>query len=278
MGAGFRLRDGAAVVTGAAGGIGAALAGGLAARGGRLALVDRDAAGLEARAAGLRADGAEVSTHVLDVSDREACAALPEAVRAAHGSARLLINNAGVAAGGEFEALPEAMFDRVMEVNLHAPIRLTRAFLPMLREADEARVVNISSLFGLVAPPGQTAYAASKFGLRAFSEALRHELAREGASVGVTVAHPGGVETRISRDALIPEGPRRAEIERGRDAFEKNLKLAPERAAEIILRAVEARRGRVLVGGDAKLLGLIGRLFPETYWSKIARLLPAEEA
>ncbi len=267
----FPFAGATAVVTGAAGGIGAALAAGLAARGAHLALADRDEEGLERVAARLRSNRLRVSVHPLDVTERDATAALPDAVRRAHGGAAILVNNAGIAAGGTFEQVAEAVFDRVMEVNFHAPVRLTRAFLPLLREAPAGRIVNVSSLFGLLAPAGSAPYSASKFALRGFSEALRHEL--EGSPVGVTVVHPGGVRTSIARSSLIPEGGDAAEIARRRDAFEKKLRLPPEKAAEIILRAVERRRGRVLVGGDAKLLAGIARLFPETYWRRMAPLL-----
>src|SRR5918993_1406636 len=124
----------------------------------------------------------------MDVADRAAVAALPAAVLAAHGRVDLLVNNAGVALGGTFEQVSEADFDWLMAINFDAVVRLTRAFLPLLRASDDARIVNVSSIYGIVAPPGQTAYSASKFALRGFSTALRYELA--GTPVGVTIVHP----------------------------------------------------------------------------------------
>ena len=164
---GFPFADGVAVVTGAASGIGAAVAESLAKRGARLALVDLDRAGVERIAARLRTDGADVSAHALDVAAPDAGETLEAAVR---GPVHLLVNNAGVALGGSFEQVSAKDFDWLMAINFGAVVRLTRAFLPRLRQAREARIVNLSSVFGLIAPPGQTAYAASKFAVRGFSE------------------------------------------------------------------------------------------------------------
>jgi len=180
---------------------------------------------------------------------RASCAAvapLPHAVVQVHGHVDLVINNAGVALGGTFEEVSEADFDWVMAVNFEGVVRMTRAFLPKLRERQQARIVNISSLFGLIAPPGHAAYCASKFAVRGFSNALRHELA--GTQVGVTVVHPGGVATSIARNARTPGNLPEEEVRQGRAEFEKLLRLPPQKAAEITERAVEADRERVLVG------------------------------
>jgi len=264
----FPLQDGVAVVTGAASGIGAALAGALAARSCNLALADVNGAGLAAVAEAARARGVTVSEHRLDVADAGAVAALPEAVLAAHGRVNLLVNNAGVALGGTFEQTPEADFDWLLEINFGGVVRMTRAFLPVLRREKTAQIVNLSSLFGIVAPPGQVAYAASKFAVRGFSEALRHEL--EGSPVGVTVVHPGGVRTAIAANARRT-GLTDAETEKQARAWTRLLRLDPAVAAETILRAVERRDGRVLVGGDARQAALVQRLFPVGYWRILGR-------
>ena len=260
-----------AVVTGAAGGIGHAIAHALAGRGCHLALADIDAEALETSATGLgaAAPGLRVTQHELDVADRAAVAALPTAVRAAHGRVDLLVNNAGVALGGFFEQVSEADFDWLFEINFHGLVRMTRAFLPLLRASDDARIVNLSSLYGLISPPGQTAYSASKFAVRGFSNALRHELA--GSAVGVTVVHPGGVATAIARRARIADGIPTEEVQAHMARAEKMLRLPPGKAAEIIVRAVERRRARVLVGGDAKVIALLERLAPVGYWRLLAR-------
>tara|TARA_R110000868_G_scaffold59212_1_gene181809 strand:+ start:4405 stop:5259 length:855 start_codon:yes stop_codon:yes gene_type:complete len=275
MPAQFDFADRTAVVTGAASGIGAALAHGLAARGCRLALADIDHEGLDRVAAstGIAAD--RISLHHLDVCDAQAIAAFPDAVRLAHGGAALLFNNAGVAVGGRFEDVSEADFDWLMSINFWGVVRMTRAFLPMLREPDQAQITNISSLFGLVAPAGQTAYSASKFAVRGFSDSLRHELA--GTSVGVTTVHPGGIRTSIAKNARHAANADPAELARGQEAFDKFLVMPPEQAAAIILRGVARRRPRVLVGRDAHFMALVERLLPAHYWSLVGRNASAEQ-
>lgn len=265
----MNLKNRVAVITGAGSGIGRATALSLARRGCHVALADIDEAGLaETHAQALRL-GAHASKHRLDVADRAAVAALPADVLKAHDRVDLLVNNAGVALGGRFEEVSEADFDWLMEINFHAVVRITRAFLPMLRTSDDARIVNISSVFGLIAPPGQCAYCASKFALRGFSNALRHELA--GTHVGVSVVHPGGVATAIARNARVSAGASAEEKRRRLALAEKLLRLPPEEAGEMIVRGVEKRRARILVGRDAIFIALIERLFPVNYWSVLGR-------
>ena len=268
----MKLRGRVAIVTGAGGGIGRGIAVALARRGCHLALADIDAAGLAATAEQGEALGVRTSRHLVDVADRAAVAALPEALVAAHGRVDLLVNNAGVALGGSFEQVSEADFDWLMAINFEAVVRMTRAFLPLLHGSDDARIVNVSSVYGLISPPGHSAYSASKFAVRGFSNALRHEL--EGTRVGVTVVHPGGVATAIARSARPPAGVPAEEIAARRAASEKMLRMAPARAGEIIVRAVEQRRARVLVGADAVIVALIERLAPVRYWRILGRLLP----
>ena len=270
----MRLSGRTAVVTGAAGGIGRAIALSLARRGCHLALADLNEAGLAETAALAASPGLRVSTHRLDVADRAAVAAFPELVRAAHPGVDLLVNNAGVALGGTFEQVSEADFEWLFDINFWGVVRMTRAFLPLLKESDEARLVNISSLYGLIAPPGQTAYAAAKFAVRGFSQALRHELA--GTRVGVTVVHPGGVATSIAKNARVPKDAPAEEIARGRALADRMLRMPPAQAGEIIVRAVERRQGRVLVGSDAKIVSLLERLVPVSYWGVLGRLVPVK--
>jgi short-subunit dehydrogenase len=265
----FALQGGVAVVTGAASGIGAALAAALAGRGMNLALADRNAAGLATAAAAARAKGVKVTEHVLDVRDADALAALPEAVLAEHGRVTVLVNNAGVALMGTFEQTALDDFAWLMDINFWAPVRLTKAFLYALNREEAAHIVNISSIFGIVAPPGQTAYCAAKFALRGFSESLRHELA--GSNVSLTVVHPGGIRTAIADNARLSQGIDPAEARAATAEFNKLLKTSPEDAAEQIARAIEKRSGRLLIGGDARMLERIQRLFPVSYWKRIAR-------
>ncbi|MBB4658993.1 SDR family NAD(P)-dependent oxidoreductase [Parvularcula dongshanensis] len=260
---------GAAVITGAGSGIGRALALRLAERGVNLALVDRREDRLREVRDAIEGPDHHASVHVLDLTDRAGVAALPEAVRAEHEAVSLLFNNAAVAIGGDFEEVSAEDFDWLISINFGAVVDMTRAFLPVLRRAPRARIVNLSSIFGIVAPAGQTAYAASKFAVRGFSEALRHEL--EGSSVGVTIVHPGGVATNIANDARINVARPTEEVERRRAAFNKHLSLPPAQAAEIILEAVGQGRDRVLVGADARVGALIQRLMPVRYWDLMKR-------
>ena len=267
----WTLRGGVAVITGAGSGIGAALANELARRGMHLALVDLNAAGLEATAAQSRAAGVTVSTHAMDVADHAAVAALPAAVLDKHGRVSALVNNAGVALGGQFDQVDAEDFDWLMAINFGATVRLTRAFLPVLARESAAQLVNVSSIFGIIAPPGQTAYSASKFAVRGFSESLRHELEAAGSPVGVTLVHPGGVRTSISENARLAKGLDTAEVARERANWRSLLALDPASAAEQIAVAIERREPRVLVGQDAKAAALVQRLFPVSYWKHVAR-------
>lgn len=260
-----------AVVTGAASGIGEALAGALAERGANLALADINEAGVNAVADRLRSNTIKVTATPLDVADPSAPAAFARAVEVDHGGAGLVFNNAGIAVGGAFDRVAEADFDRVLAVNLHGVIRMSRAFLPMLKAEPAAQLVNISSIFGIIAPPGQTAYSASKFAVRGFSMALAHEL--EGSGVGVSVVHPGGVNTRIAETAKTPEDATPDEIEQSRAAAKAALVMPPPDAARIILNGVERRKRRILVGNDAHMAAQFERFFPVTYLRFMRRRL-----
>ena len=257
------LHDRTAVITGAGSGIGRAIAQSLARRGCHLALADISEPGLAETAQLLGGLGIRVSCHKLDVADRAAVAALPQAVVAEHGRVDLLFNNAGVALAGTFEQVSERDFEWLFDINFGAVVRLTRAFMPRLKASDDARVVNMSSLFGLISPPGQTAYSASKFAVRGFSNALRFELA--GSNVGVTVVHPGGVATKIAENARRHAGATNAEVAAQLERARRLLTMPPEVAGETIVRAVERRAPRVVVGGQAKMMALIERLAPVSY-------------
>jgi NADP-dependent 3-hydroxy acid dehydrogenase YdfG len=259
-------------VTGAASGIGRAIAAALARRGCHLALADIDEAGLRRTADLVAEPGLHVSCHRLDVADAGAVAAFPAVVRAAHPGVDLLVNDAGVALAGRFEQLDDADVAWLFDVNFWGVVRLTRAFLPALQQSDDARIVNLSSVFGLIAPPGQTAYAASKFAVRGFSEALRHELV--GTRVGLTVVHPGGVATAIAERARAPRGVSAAEVARQRAVAQRLLRLPADVAGETIVRGVERRRPRVLVGTDAQVIDVLARAAPVSNWRLLQRLLP----
>jgi short-subunit dehydrogenase len=262
-----------AVITGAAGGIGEALALALAARGCDLSLIDRREPELADVAGRARAFGVTVGTLCCDLADREACARVLEQTLATHGRVALLVNNAGVALGGRFEQVAADDFAWLMRINFEAVVGLTRAFLPILRREPCARIVNVSSIFGIVAPPGQTAYCAAKFAVRGFSESLRHELEMEGSSVGVTLVHPGGVRTGIADSARMPAGIAPQELAAQRAAFQRVLRMPPQAAAARIVRGIERGEARVLVGEDAVRAAWLQRLMPVNYWKPMAREL-----
>jgi short-subunit dehydrogenase len=269
----MQLADRTALVTGAANGIGRAIAVSLARRGCNLALVDIDEDGMAGTEELTRGHNIRVSRHRLDVADRVTAAQLPDVVAAEHGGVDVLVNNAGVAVGGTFEQVSDEDFEWLFEINFWGVVRMTRAFLPLLHASKDARVVNLSSIYGVIAPPEQTAYSASKFAVRGFSEGLRHEL--EGSGIGVTVVHPGGIRTSIAENARIPAGLSEEEIERRRRKYQKLLRLPPEIAGETIVRGIERREPRILIGSDAKTISLISRLVPVSYW-KVLMLLAGD--
>ncbi|WP_422733466.1 SDR family NAD(P)-dependent oxidoreductase [Micromonospora sp. WMMD558] len=261
----FDFTAATAVVTGAASGIGEALAHGLARRGSDLVLLDRDARRLDAVVAAIRAahPDRQVDTHVVDLADAAATTRVAEDVRTRHPRIRLLVNNAGVALGGRFDQVTLDEFQWVVDINFRAVVQLTHALLPALKAEPGSHLVNVSSLFGLIGPPGQAAYSASKFAVRGFTEVLRHELADDG--IGVTSVHPGGIATRITENARVGSGVSVEEYEEGRRQFDKLLSIPPAKAAEVILRGVERRRGRVLIGWSAKLPDLLARIAPAAH-------------
>ncbi len=267
----LNLKGRTAVVTGAAGGIGRAIASSLTRRGCNVALADIDDGPLAQVAAEIGAADVHISRHRLDVADRDAVAAFPARVISEHGGVDVLVNNAGVALGGTFLEIAERDFEWLFGINFWGVVRMTRAFLPHLQKSDDAWLVNLSSLFGLIAPPGQTAYAASKFAVRGFSEALRRELEQAQPRIGVTVVHPGGVATSIAKSARLPDNLSAEETTKRRKYFDSHLTMPPAVAGEIIIRGVERRKARVLVGSDAKFVALVERLMPVSYWNFLGR-------
>ncbi|WP_375424476.1 SDR family NAD(P)-dependent oxidoreductase [uncultured Friedmanniella sp.] len=268
----YVFAGGTAVVTGAAGGMGEQLARLLADRGSALVLVDRDADRLAAVVAAIRAahPALDVSSRVVDLAEPEQVTALADWILAEHPRPTLLVNNAGVALAGRFDQLTMTEFDWVLQVNFAAPVALTHALLPALLASPGSHIVNLSSLYGLVAPAGQTAYAASKFALRGFSQALGGELERCG--VGVTTVHPGGIRTRIAETARIAAAASPAQAEAGKARMAKLLTYPADRAAAEILDGVQHRRPRVLITRTATALDLLSRLLPVGHQRLLTRL------
>ena len=267
------INGAAAAVTGAASGIGRALALELAARGCDLALADRDEAGLKSVAAEIGKGGArKVTVHRVDVGQPQEIAGFATAAIAAHPGLNIVVNNAGVALLGGFNEIDQAQMDWLMNINFWGVVHCCRAFLPHLSAQREAHIVNLSSIFGIIAPPGQTAYCAAKFAVRGFSESLRHELATANSPVKLSVVHPGGVATNIVRNspagALVTDNARRVQtIER----FEAVAKTTPAAAALRIIAGIEKNAPRILIGNDARYMDLLQRFRPGTYWAALAK-------
>ena len=272
------IRGAAAAVTGAASGIGRALALELSARGCDLALADRDEAGLQAVAAEIakttpqKAAPQKVTVHRVDVGEPAEIDEFAQAAVSAHPGLTIVVNNAGVALLGQFSEIDQAQMDWLMNINFWGVVHSTRAFLPHLARQREAHIVNLSSIFGIIAPPGQTAYAAAKFAVRGFSEALRHELQMAASPIKLSVVHPGGVATNIARNSRTGTGmtdnARRVQsIER----FDAVAKTTPKAAALRIITGIEKNQPRILIGNDARFMDLLQRLRPATYWAPMAR-------
>ena len=265
-----------AVVTGAGSGIGQALAVELARSGAKVAISDVDMEGLAITEERLKAIGAPVKADRLDVTEREAFELYADAVKAHFGKINQIYNNAGIAYTGDVEVSSYKDIERVMDVDFWGVVNGTKAFLPHLIESGDGHVVNVSSLFGIFAVPGQAAYNAAKFAVRGFTEALRQEMIAAKRPVKVTTVHPGGIKTAIARNMTAADGVDTTELAK---TFDKKLaSTTPEKAAKIILEAVRKNKARVLVGADAKVLDVLVRItgsgYQRLFSSFIARALP----
>lgn len=260
-----------AVITGAGSGIGRALAQNFAAQGVALALADINAEKLE-ETAKTCTGATRVSTHTVDVSDAAQMNAFAHTVLAEHGQVNLVINNAGVALFGNFDQISADDFDWLMRINFGGVVNGTRAFLPILKNANPAMLVNVSSVFGFIAPPGQSAYSTTKFAVRGFTESLHHELAK--TSVRVACVHPGGIQTNIARAARVPKQLEvsTTEFEKGLQDMEKLFITSSESAAARIALGIERNEARILIGKDATIIDWVSRLFPTTYLQILERL------
>jgi NAD(P)-dependent dehydrogenase (short-subunit alcohol dehydrogenase family) len=262
------LKGKVAVVTGAGSGIGRALAYDLARRGAHLAISDIDATGLAVTAKQVRVIGTKVHEARLDVTDRAAVLRYADEIATEFGTVNIVINNAGIAFTGDIEKMSFEQIERVMDVDFWGVVNGTKAFLPHLIASGDGHVVNISSLFGLMSMPGQSAYNAAKFAVRGFTEALREEMLINGHPVRVTCVHPGGIKTAIARNAGAVDGQDPAALAAFFD--EKLARTSPESAAKTILRAVIGNRPRSVVGWDAKILDLLVRITGPGYQRLVA--------
>ena len=267
------FRGRVAAITGAGSGIGRALAKELARQGAPLAVSDIDDAGLAETVAQCEGFGVKITSQHLDVAVRDDVYAWADRVVADHGRVNLIFNNAGVALGATVEAMSYEDFEWLMNINFWGVVYGTKAFLPHLKASGAGHIVNLSSVFGLISVPSQSAYNAAKFAVRGFTDSLRMELEIEGADVSVTTVHPGGIKTNIARNARMDSSvPTVAgDPEKAIRDFERISSRRPEKAAQQILTAVRRDRRRALVGPDAKVIDLVSRLPPTLYQTFLTR-------
>ena len=275
------FKDKVAVITGAGSGMGRYLAILLAKDGADIVACDVNKETLDETVEMLRKHNVSVSSHLLDVADKEAIEALPQKVVDQHGKVDLVFNNAGVSTGKHFKDMEEENWDWVMDINLHGVINSTRAFIPHLKDRPEAAIINTSSIFGMVAVPGQTVYHATKFAVRGFTESLALEMAETNENLQVHCVHPGHVGTNIVANSRMDEESykesleqennssiftrnRPATIEEMAESF-KEGGMHPSKAAQIILNGVKKKKRRIFIGLDSKLLELSQRIFPNKY-------------
>ena len=264
-------RESVAVITGAGSGIGRALAVALADEGIRgLAVSDKNEDTLAETVDLVKGSKTEVISVPLDVSSLEDIERHKDSVLERFGSASHLFNNAGVGLVGRTEEVSFEDMEWLMDINFWGTVYGTKVFLPVFRKQGFGHIVNFSSVFGLIAPPGQSTYCASKFAVRGFTESLRHEL--DGTDIHVTSVHPGGVKTNIARDARKGENAPQEDKDMAPVIFEKITRTSPPDAAATIIKGVKARSPRVLIGSDAFQMSVIQRLFPKRYFKLMDRI------
>lgn len=267
----MKLHDKVAAITGAGAGIGRATALNLAGHGVHLALSDIDAHGLAETVRLLEGQPVNVTTDVIDVADRAAVEAWAKRTVERHGRVNIVINNAGVVVNATVEALPYEDLDWLMGINFRGVVHGSKAFLPYLQQADEGMIVNISSVFGLVGVPTQSAYNAAKFAVRGFSEALAQELEIAGSQVRCCCVHPGGIRTDIIRKSRShAAGSYLDDSARAAALFDRIATTSAEGAAQVIVDGIRRDRRRILIGADARAIDLAQRLMPVLYQKLLA--------
>lgn len=258
------FRNKVAVVTGAGSGMGRAIALLLAQKGCSLAISDFNEDTLNETENLLAGSSKKVTAHLVDVADRDRMIDFTQEVIDAHGKVNLLFNNAGVSVTNTVEKMPYEDFEWLMNINFWGVVNGCKSFLPHLKQADEAHIINTSSIFGIIAVPSQAAYNASKFAVRGFTGALKQEL--QDTNVNVSCVHPGGVKTNIIVDSrYTPTDNEALSKEEFVTRFNELAGLTPDEAAEIILRGVLKNKARILVGKDALFVSIVERLFPVSY-------------
>jgi NAD(P)-dependent dehydrogenase (short-subunit alcohol dehydrogenase family) len=266
-----------AAITGAASGIGRYLAINLAGEGCPVAISDVNQEGLEETARMLEGSPVKVTTHVVDVADREQVHQFAEDVVAQHGKANIIINNAGVSLATNLEEATYEDFEWLLGINLWGVVYGSKAFLPYLKHQPEGHVVNISSVHGLFTNPGVGPYCTSKFGVRGFTQVLRQEL--KDTSVSVSCVHPGGIDTNIVLNARFPlsDNPEKDREEANRDFNKFIVRTSADKAARIIISGIKKKKKRILVGYDAHIFAFLERMFPNAWQTLMGKLMKEPE-
>lgn len=261
-----------AAITGAGSGIGQQLALLLAKEGCHLSLSDVNEQGLIETVEKLKDTDVRVTIKKLDVVDQVAVKAWAEETVQDHGSVNMVFNNAGVALASTVEGASYEELEWIVNINFWGVVYGTKEFLPFIKQTGDGHIVNISSLFGLTAQPTQSAYNATKFAVRGFTESLRQELDMENCGVSALCVHPGGIRTNIANSAKMNDSLKTLGMnpEKSAKSFNKLLRCPPEEAARQILEAVKKDKRRLLIGNDAKALDLLQRLLPTGYQKVIA--------
>lgn len=261
------LKGKVAAITGAGSGIGQALAIELAKLGCHVALSDINQNGLQQTESQVGGYGVTVTTTVLDVANRDAVYAWADQVVADFGKVNLIFNNAGVSVSETVESMGYENFEWLMNINFWGVVYGTKAFLPHLKQAGEGHVINVSSVFGMIGVPSQSAYNAAKFAVKGFTESLREEMELEESNVKVTCVHPGGIKTNIVRSSRIGDVGKAGtqDINKAAKMFEKAARTTPAEAALVILDGVKKNKPRVLIGNDARIIDAVQRLLPTGY-------------
>ncbi len=258
-----RVEGSVVAITGAGSGIGRALALELARRGAALSLSDWRADDVDETVRACKDLGADARGYQVDVRDAAAVQTWADSTVADFGRVNAIVNNAGVALTGDVLDMSLADIAWVVDIDFWGVVHGTKAFLPHLIDSGDGHVVNLSSVFGLVAVPSQSAYNAAKFAVRGFTEALRQEMRQAGHPVAVTAVHPGGIRTNVVRNSRTVGDVEHAELV---TLFERRLaRTSPETAARAIVRGLESGRARVLIGPDAYAIDTMARVLGPAY-------------
>lgn len=269
----YNFKSGTAVVTGAAGGIGRAVVFDLADLGANIALIDRDEDNLKNVIAELKKQypKQKFTYYVLDLTNIDQIPKVAKSIIKDHSRISLLVNNAGIALNGTIEEVSMENFEQVLTINFRAQVYFVKELLPALKKTPGSQIANVSSLFGLIGPAGQSAYTSSKFAVRGFSDVIRSELKKY--NIGVTTIYPAGIKTKIASSSLKGAGLDTKKANENNKNFEKYLKMTPERAAEIIIKGIQKRKTRVLIGSSAVILDIIARMFPGSYGKLVEKIM-----